>query len=175
MLGKIKIANISLGITWILFAGIGISHFGLRVNPNILSFTKEFGLILFVYSIGLQVGPSFFSSLRKGGLRLNMLALAIVFLGGLTTYIIHFITKTDLATMVGIFSGAVTSTPSLGAAQQTFKETFGTENPSIALGYAVTYPLGVVGVIISSILIKNIFKNFQTFKRGLKPYCVLFR
>ncbi|HHT04258.1 MAG TPA: putative transporter [Bacteroidales bacterium] len=158
LLGKIKIANISLGITWILFAGIGISHFGLRVNPDILSFTKEFGLILFVYSIGLQVGPSFFSSLRKGGLRLNMLALAIVFLGGLTTYIIHFITKTDLATMVGIFSGAVTSTPSLGAAQQTFKETFGTENPSIALGYAVTYPLGVVGVIISSILIKNILR-----------------
>lgn len=158
LLGKIKIANISLGITWILFAGIALSHFGLRVSPSILSFTKELGLIFFVYSIGLQVGPSFFSSLKKGGIRLNMLAMAIVLLGVVTTYLIHLITNTDLATMVGILSGAVTNTPGLGAAQQTFKETFGIENPNIALGYAVAYPLGVVGIILSSIFIKSILR-----------------
>lgn len=153
-LGKLKIANISFGIAWILFVGIAISHFGLRVEEEILHFTKELGLILFVYSIGLQVGPGFFSSLKKGGFRLNMLASLIVFLGVITTYIIHLVTGTDLATMVGVLSGAVTNTPGLGAAQQTYNDIYGSHNPSIASGYAVAYPLGVIGIIISPMIIK---------------------
>ncbi|MEA5099898.1 MAG: putative transporter [Bacteroidales bacterium] len=153
-LGKLKIANISFGIAWILFVGIALSHFGLRVDEEILHFTKEFGLILFVYSIGLQVGPGFFSSLKKGGFKLNMLAAMIVLLGVVTTYVIHLITGTDLATMVGVLSGAVTNTPGLGAAQQTFNDIYKTHNPSIASGYAVAYPLGVICFIISPMIIK---------------------
>ncbi|MDD3667681.1 MAG: putative transporter [Bacteroidales bacterium] len=153
-LGKLKIANISFGIAWILFVGIALSHFGLRVDEEILHFTKEFGLILFVYSIGLQVGPGFFSSLKKGGFKLNMLAAMIVLLGVVITYVIHIITGTDLATMVGVLSGAVTNTPGLGAAQQTFNDIYKTHNPSIASGYAVAYPLGVIGIIISPMIIK---------------------
>lgn len=153
-LGKIKIAKVSLGITWILFVGIALSHFGLRLNSTILNFTKEFGMVLFVYSIGLQVGPSFFSSLKKGGLQLNILASMVVILGVLTTYIIHLITNIDLSTMVGVMSGAVTSTPGLGAAQQTFFDIKGVNNPNIALGYAVAYPLGVVFIILTPMIIK---------------------
>jgi putative transport protein len=153
-LGKLKFANISFGIAWILFVGIALSHFGLRVDEEILHFTKEFGLILFVYSIGLQVGPGFFSSLKKGGFKLNMLAAMIVLLGVVITYVIHIITGTDLATMVGVLSGAVTNTPGLGAAQQTFNDIYKTHNPSIASGYAVAYPLGVIGIIISPMIIK---------------------
>ena len=118
LLGKVKVAGISLGITWILFVGIICSHFGMRVDGGILHFMQEFGLILFVYSVGLQVGPGFFSSFKKGGMRLNMLATVIVLLGVLTTYIIHVATGLPITTMVGILSGAVTNTPGLGAAQE---------------------------------------------------------
>ena len=108
VLGKVKVWGISLGITWILFVGIICSHLGMRVDGHTLHFMKEFGLILFVYSVGLQVGPGFFSSFRKGGLTLNMLAAGIVFLGVVTTYIIHVVTGLPITTMVGILSGAVT-------------------------------------------------------------------
>lgn len=158
LLGKIKFKGITLGITWILFVGIALSHFGLRVEPNTLHFVKEFGLILFVYSIGLQVGPGFFSSFKKGGMTLNMLAAAIVLIGCITAYIIHLVTGTSLVTMVGVLSGAVTNTPGLGAAQQTFNDVLGQQNPNIALGYAVAYPLGVMGVILSIVLLKYICK-----------------
>lgn len=165
VLGRIKIFGISLGITWILFVGIVFGHFGLNIDPTILHFMKEFGLILFVYSIGMQVGPSFFSSFKKGGLTLNMLAVSIVFLGVVTTYTLHLITNLPLSTMVGILSGAVTNTPGLGAAQQTFYDMKVSADPSLAkdyaeisMGYAVAYPLGVVGVITSLILIRYIFK-----------------
>lgn len=154
---KLKIKNFSLGITWILFAGIALSHFGMRLEPNVEHFAKDFGLILFVYSIGLQVGPSFFSSFGKGGLQLNMLALGIVLLGVLTTFCLHWITGTDIATMVGVLCGAVTNTPGLGAAQQAFADSFGHTNPSIATGYAVAYPLGVVGILLSIMVIRWIF------------------
>ncbi len=167
LLSKLKIANISFGIAWILFVGIALSHFGFRVDGKILHFVKEFGLILFVYSIGLQVGPGFFSSLKKGGLRLNMLATMVVLLGVITTYIIHIVTGTDLATMVGVLSGAVTNTPGLGAAQQTFHDIFGHNNPNIASGYAVAYPLGVVGIIISPMIIK-FFCRIKLEKEALK-------
>ncbi|MHC1781085.1 MAG: putative transporter [Bacteroidales bacterium] len=158
LLSKIKIANISFGITWILFAGIAFSHFGLKINAHMLHFVKEFGLILFVYSIGLQVGPGFFSSFKKGGVKLNLLASSIVLLGVITTVSIHFITGLPISTMVGILSGAITNTPGLGAAQQTFIDVNGANDPSIAMGYAVAYPLGVLGIITSIVLVKAVFK-----------------
>ena len=118
MLAKIKVAGVSLGITWILFVGIVFGHFDMTLNEHLLHFMKEFGLILFVYSIGLQVGPGFFSAFKKGGLTLNLLAMLVVFLGVVITIILHFVTGTPITTMVGILSGAVTNTPGLGAAQQ---------------------------------------------------------
>ena len=157
-LGKIKIAGISLGITWILFVGIILSHFGLRMDSHALHFLKEFGLILFVYSIGLQVGPGFFSSFKKGGITLNLLATGVVFLGVIITCGIHFITGIPITTMVGILSGAVTNTPGLGAAQQAYYDMTGIELPSIAMGYAVAYPLGVIGIILAIVLIRYIFR-----------------
>ncbi len=158
LLGRIKIFGISLGITWILFVGIFFGHLGLGIDDHILHFIKEFGLILFIYSIGMQVGPSFFASFKQGGLTFNMLAAGVVFLGVITTYIIHAITGLPIATMVGILSGAVTNTPGLGAAQQTYFDATGTNDPSIAMGYAVAYPLGVVGIITCLILYRFIFR-----------------
>lgn len=145
----LKVKSFGLGVTWILFAGILLSALGARVDSNVAEFAKDFGLILFVYSIGLQVGPSFFSSLGQGGLKLNLLAASVVVLGCLCTVVLHFVTGVDMATMVGVMSGAVTNTPSLGAAQQAFADLFGVENPTIATGYAVAYPLGVIGIILS--------------------------
>ena len=161
LLGKVKIFGISLGTTWILFFGIFLGHIGLQVDENILHFLKEFGLILFIYSIGMQVGPSFFSSFKQGGITLNILASGVVLLGVLITYIIHLVTGLPIATMVGILSGAVTNTPGLGAAQQTYADVMGTTDPTIATAYAVAYPLGVVGIILSIVLFRYIFKvNF---------------
>ncbi|MDR1527031.1 MAG: putative transporter [Dysgonamonadaceae bacterium] len=157
-LGKMKVFGISLGITFVLFIGILLGHFGFKVNHDILHFMKEFGLILFVYSIGLQVGPGFFASFKKGGITLNMLAMGVVFLGVITTLVLHYITHIPMQTMVGILSGAVTNTPGLGAAQQAFTDMHGVHDSSIALGYAVAYPLAVVGVIASIVLMKYIFK-----------------
>lgn len=161
LLGRIKIFGISLGTTWILFFGIFLGHIGLQINEEVLHFLKEFGLILFIYSIGMQVGPSFFSSFKQGGITLNLLASDVVLLGVLTTYIIHLVTGLPIATMVGILSGAVTNTPGLGAAQQTYTDVTGTTDPTIATAYAVAYPLGVVGIIMSIVLFRYIFKiNF---------------
>jgi putative transport protein len=161
-LGKIKIFGISLGITFVLFAGILAGHLGLKANHEILHFMKEFGLILFVYSIGLQVGPGFFSSFKKGGITLNMLAMSVVLSGVAITVIIHYIQDIPMQTMVGIMSGAVTNTPGLGAAQQAFYDiSNGTNDSSIALGYAVAYPLAVVGIIGSIVLMRFIFKIKQ--------------
>ena len=158
ILSKFKVKGISLGITWILFSGIAFSKAGFTPSPDILHFVKEFGLILFVYSIGLQVGPGFFSSFRKGGIKLNILAATIVILGVLTTVLIHLFSGIPLQTMAGIMSGAITNTPGLGAAQQAYIDINGTNDPSIATGYAVAYPLGVVGIIMSIILLKSVFK-----------------
>lgn len=158
LLGRVKIFGISLGTTWILFFGIFLGHFGLQIDENVLHFLKEFGLILFIYSIGMQVGPSFFSSFKQGGITLNLLASGVVLLGVLTTYIIHMVTGLPIATMVGILSGAVTNTPGLGAAQQTYTDVMGSSDPTIATAYAVAYPLGVVGIIMSIVLFKYIFK-----------------
>ena len=157
-LGKIKVFGVSLGITLVLFVGIILGHFGFTINHNVIHFFKEFGLILFVYSVGMQVGPGFFSSFKQGGITLNMLACCIVFLGVLTAVILHYATGIPMPTMVGILSGAVTNTPGLGAAQQAFSDMHGVSDNTIALGYAVAYPLGVIGIILSIILIKYIFR-----------------
>ena len=144
---RLKFKGITLGITWILFCAIAMSHFGMHLDPIVETFAKDFGLILFVYSIGLQVGPSFFSSFGKGGIKLNILAASIVMISCLITYLIHLISGEDMATMTGILSGASTNTPSLGAAEQAFFDITGEINPNIASGYAMAYPLGVVGII----------------------------
>ena len=154
MLGKIKVAGISLGVTWILFVGIVFGHFDLNLDEHLLHFLKEFGLILFVYSIGLQVGPGFFSAFKKGGFTLNVLAVLVVFISVLITGALHFITGIPITTMVGILSGAVTNTPGLGAAQQANSDLNGIDAPEIALGYAVAYPLGVIGCILALLALK---------------------
>ena len=154
---KLKFKGITLGITWILFCAIACSHFGMRLNKDVLDFAKDLGLILFVYSIGLQVGPSFFSSFRKGGLSLNMLALSIVLLGCITAFVIHLISGEPVEVMTGVLFGAVTNTPGLGAAQEAFAGT-GADASILASGYAMAYPLGVVGIIVSLLLIRWIFR-----------------
>ena len=155
LLNRIKFGSVSLGVTWVLFVGILLSHFGLTINPEICHFIKEFGLILFVYSIGIQVGPSFISSLRDGGIKLNMLAVLIIAIGCVLCYSLHIITDTPLTTMVGVLSGAVTNTPGLGAAQSVVGDAQASE---MATAYAVAYPLGVVGIILSMLVIRWIFR-----------------
>ncbi|MCD7973660.1 MAG: putative transporter [Candidatus Azobacteroides sp.] len=168
-LGKIRIKGISLGITFVLFVGILAGHLGLKLDHEILHFMKEFGLILFVYSVGLQVGPGFFSSFKKGGFQLNMLAAGIVFLGVLIAVTLHFVTGIPMQTMVGILSGAVTNTPGLGAAQQAYYDMFGNSDETISMGYAVAYPLAVVGIIVSMIFLRYIFRvNLQNENRRLQ-------
>lgn len=154
---RLKFKGITLGITWILFCAIAMSHFGMHLDPMVETFAKDFGLILFVYSIGLQVGPSFFSSFGKGGIKLNILAASIVLLGCATAYLIHLLSGEDIATMTGVLCGAVTNTPGLGAAQQAFTDITGEINPNIASGYAMAYPLGVVGIIAVILIMRGIF------------------
>ncbi|HPT14918.1 MAG TPA: putative transporter [Bacteroidales bacterium] len=173
-LGKVKIYNISLGITLVLFAGIAIGHFGFRINHQVLDFAKDFGLILFVFAVGLQLGPGFFSSFRKGGLTLNLLATAVVLLGVATVIILHFVTGASMPVMVGIMSGAVTNTPGLGAAQQAVKEVAPGGATDISLGYAVAYPFGVLGIIITMLLIRrftgtNLSEEMKQFDRMKNP------
>ena len=159
-LGKFRIKGVSIGSTWILFVGIILSHFGFRSNPTVLAFMKDFGLILFVFSIGLQVGPGFFASFKKGGVRLNLLATLLVALAVVVTVCIHLATGESLFTMTGVMSGAVTNTPGLGAAQQTLSDApaAGVGAESLASAYAVAYPVGVLGVIFLIILSKGLFK-----------------
>lgn len=152
----VRLKQFSLGVTWILFAGIALSAAGIAIDGSVSRFAKDFGLILFIYSIGLQMGPSF-SPFGKSGLRLNLLAVAIVLLGCGCTIALHFITGTDMGTMAGVMSGAVINTPSLGAAEQAYYSLFGALSPDIATGYAVAYPLGVVGLILSFEIIRRVF------------------
>lgn len=158
LLNRIKFGSVSLGVTWVLFVGILLSHFGLGIDARICTFVKEFGLILFVYSIGLQVGPGFFASLKEEGLQLNVLAAILVLLGCVICYGIHVLTGEDLTTMVGVLSGAVTNTPGLGAAQQTISDINGDADNNLASAYAVAYPLGVVGIILSMLVIRAVFR-----------------
>lgn len=161
-IGKIKFFGVSLGVTFVLFVGILMGHLGYEIDPGILKFVREFGLILFIFSIGLQVGPSFFSSFKEGGIRLNGLALLAIALNvGIVLAIYGFGWVRDVPALVGIMSGAVTNTPGLAAAQQavTTMPTAGPEAANVmANGYAAAYPLGVLGIILTMFIIKGIFR-----------------
>jgi putative transport protein len=172
-LGRIKIAGISLGITWVLFAGLIFSYAGVETDQGTEHFLKEFGLILFVYSVGLQVGPGFWASLKRNALANNLLAIAIVFTGVLITLLLYFISQNNISVMVGVMSGAVTNTPGLAAAQAAVSDLHitGEDRSLITLAYAVTYPLGVFGIIGAILMLKKIFNinivNQQEFHRKL--------
>ena len=159
LLGRIKIAKISLGITWVLFVGIILSALGVTLNNNMLHIIKEFGLILFVTAVGLQVGPGFFKSFKKGGLAMNLMALVNVGLGVAVTVIIAKLANESLADMTGVYTGAITNTPGLSAAQQAVTD-LGIEGAAdrLAAGYAVTYPLAVVGMIMACIILRPLCK-----------------
>lgn len=161
-LGKIKIFGVSLGITFVFFAGILVGHLGIVVNKDMLYFAQSFGLIIFVYALGLQVGPGFFSSLKKGGLELNLMGLSVIFIGLAMTVGLHSFVGISLTDMVGLFCGAVTNTPALGAAQQALlqlKPDDANGVTNMALGCAVAYPLGVVGVILAIIFLRSLFNK----------------
>lgn len=162
-LGHLKIKGVGLGIGGVLFGGIIVSHFstlyGVKIDAHTLHFIQEFGLILFVYSIGIQVGPGFFGSLRQSGLKLNGFAILIVLLSGILVALIHLIFDVPLPAILGIFSGAVTNTPSLGAGQQVLAE-LGGENTTAVMGmsYAIAYPFGIIGILLSMWLVRILFK-----------------
>ena len=160
MLGKIKIKGISLGGAGALFVGILLGHCGLRMDPNVLHFIQEFGLILFVYTIGMQVGPGFVDSIRRHGLILNILSSSIVFLGVVVTLCIYFFTDlhNNVPVLIGMLCGAVTNTPSLGAANSALTAA-GVDSSLTGIGYAVAYPFGVMGIILVMILIRIFFKQ----------------
>ena len=159
-LGRIKIFGISLGITFVFFAGIFAGHLGIVVNKDMLYFAQSFGLILFVYALGLQVGPGFFSSLKKGGVAMNMMGLGVILLGLIMTVSLHWVTGVSLSNMVGLLCGAVTNTPALGAAQQALLQIDPANTKGVtdmALACAVAYPLGVVGVILAIMILRALF------------------
>ncbi len=177
-LGRQKILGVSLGITFVLFAGILAGHFGFTANHQVMEFVRDFGLILFVFSIGLQVGPGFFSSFRKGGLSLNLLALAVIIGGAAITLLIHFITGTPIPLLTGIMSGAVTNTPGLGAAQNAIAVagtgSGASEITDMGIGYAVAYPFGVLGIILTMIFLRKLFridlkKEMELFEKDQHP------
>ena len=157
-LAKIKVGGISLGATWILFAGIVASHFGMTLHADTLNFVRDFGLTLFVFSIGLQIGPSFFASLRQGGLKQMWLSILAMLLAAVVAYLLVFPTETPLQTMVGVMDGAVANTPAMGAAQQAYLDLTGIDDKSIPMGFAVAYPVGVVAVILAFMLLKAILR-----------------
>lgn len=157
-LGKVRIKGISLGHAWILFIGLTFGYFYFNLDQHLLHFLKEFGLILFVYSIGLEIGPSFFSSFRNAGKLLNGLVGIIIVLSIVTALSIFYLTDTPIETLAGILSGATTSTPGLGAAQQAYSDLRHIDAPAIATGYAVTYPMGVIGVIISFLILRYVLR-----------------
>lgn len=189
LLGRVKIFGVSLGVTFVLFVGILLGHFGLSIDGDILHFVKEFGLILFVFSIGLQVGPGFFASFKNEGVKLNLLAIAIIVLNIVVALCIYFFDDSIGLMIVGILSGAVTNTPGLGAAEQALNQLYTdgiiTQIPQLALGYAVAYPLGVVGIIMAMIIIRAIFRikfNEETEQiereqndSQLKPHIITYR
>lgn len=155
-LGKVKIAGISLGVTFVFFIGIIAGHIGLSIDPAMLKYAENFGLVIFVYALGLQVGPGFFSSLAHGGVKLNVLGLSLALLTLITAIALTYVTPVSIPDMMGLFCGATTNTPALGAVQQTLSQ-LGIPSSTPALGCAVTYPLGVVGVIIAVIIMRKLF------------------
>lgn len=156
-LGKLRIGGVSLGVTFVLFVGIAMGHFGYEIEGSVLKFVREFGLILFIFAIGLQVGPSFFSSFKEGGIRMNMLAVGGIVLNVAIVLIIYYLDgTTSINALVGVMSGAVTNTPGLAAAQQAAGSVEAVN--LMSMGYAAAYPLGVLGIIISMLLVKALFR-----------------
>ena len=154
--GKVKVLGVSLGVTFVFFAGIVAGHFGVTIDERMLLFAENFGLILFVYSLGVQVGPGFMSSFRSGGVQLNMLGIAVILIGTAMAVAMSYGFGVPLPEMMGVLSGATTNTPALGASQQTLSQ-LGLPTAAPALSCAVTYPLGVVGVILAIILMNKFF------------------
>lgn len=177
-LGKIKIAGISLGVTFVFFTGIFVGSLGLNIDPQMLKFAQSFGLVLFVYEVGLQVGPGFFGAFRGEGIRLNIISTVVVLLGTALAVALAYLTNIPISDMAGILSGAVTNTPALAAAQQTLSQ-FGVNTSTTALGCAVTYPLGVVGVILAMAFINRLSlakrAPHQPQEDGNQPYVVTFQ
>lgn len=167
-LGKLRVCGISLGVTFVFFTGILAGHLGLAIDPGMLKYAEDFGLMLFVYELGLKVGPGFFSSFRTGGIRLNMLGLSLVLLGTATAIALSFLLHIPMTDMVGIVSGATTNTPSLGAAQQALNQ-LGLPADGAALSCAVTYPLGVVGVILAFVAVKKFLARPADFEPRPQP------
>ncbi|MDE6229196.1 MAG: transporter, partial [Muribaculaceae bacterium] len=155
-LGKIKVWGVSLGVTFVFFVGILAGHLGLAIDSQMLLYAQNFGLVLFVYELGLKVGPGFFSSFRSGGVKLNLLGLATVVVGTLVAVGLAIGFNIPMSDMVGILSGATTNTPALGAAQETLSQ-LGLPSAGAALSCAVTYPLGVVGVILAFVVVRKLF------------------
>lgn len=155
-LGKVKVAGVSLGVTFVFFVGILAGHLGIVVDSHILKYAENFGLVLFVYALGMQVGPGFFSSVAHGGIRLNLIGLSLALLTLLCAVGLSFVSPVSLPDMMGLFCGATTNTPALGAVQQTLSQ-LGIPASTPALGCAVTYPLGVVGVILGIIFMRKVF------------------
>lgn len=154
-LGKMRMGGISLGVTFVFFVGILAGHLGISLNAEMLNYAESFGLVLFVYALGLQVGPGFFNSLRHGGIRLNLLSLGVILTGTAMSVALSFLMHIPLPDMVGVLCGATTNTPALGAAQQVLSQ-MGQSASGVALGAAVTYPLGVVGVILAILVIRKV-------------------
>ena len=178
-LGKVRILGVSLGVTFVFFAGILAGHLGLEIDPQMLTYAESFGLVVFVYALGLQVGPGFFSSFRSGGMRLNILAIAVVLTGTLMALLGSWGLNISLPDMVGVLCGATTNTPALGAAQQTLKQ-LGMDDAPPALGCAVTYPLGVVGVILAILLMRKFLARKEDLteketENVNKPYIAAFQ
>ena len=164
-LGRVKVAGINLGVTFVFFVGILAGHFSLTIDPQMLRFAEDFGLILFVYALGLQVGPGFFNSFRSGALKLNLLSFAVIIIGTVMALCMSLIPGVSLPEMVGILCGATTNTPALGAAQQTLSQ-MGLDSTAPALGCAVTYPLGVVGVILAMIFLRKVMVRPSDIEKG---------
>ncbi|MEE1346470.1 MAG: TrkA C-terminal domain-containing protein, partial [Bacteroidales bacterium] len=155
-LAKVRFWGVSLGVAFVFFLGLLAGHIGFSLDHNVLLYTETFGLAIFVYALGLQVGPGFFNSLRQDGMKLNLWGLSLILVGTILTVVFWQLTPVDLPEMMGIYCGATTNTPALGAAQQTLKQ-FGLSGGGAALGCAITYPLGVVGVILAMILLRKFF------------------
>lgn len=164
-LGKIKIGGVGLGVTFVFFMGILAGHLGFSIDPAMLSYAQSFGLVLFVYELGLKVGPGFFSSFRSGGIGLNMLGMWVILLGTAMAIAFCYIFSMPMSDMIGVLCGATTNTPALGAAQQALEQ-LGVSAQGAALGCAVTYPLGVVGVILALIVVRKLFVKAGDIRSG---------
>ena len=148
-LSKVKVRGFSLGVTWVLFVGILMGHLGLSMDPHVLSFVKESGMILFIFGIGMIVGPGFFATFKQGGVSLNLLSIASVFFSLVVTYLIYRFSSEQIATLMGILGGAVTNTPSLASAQETARMLSGSTPQDIGIGYALGYPVAIVGMVVT--------------------------